>query len=75
MILVLERFIEMITERGLSFHQYENTRSDYRVDHLIDVSKDGRKLETYNTDFLHRFGEGDMARELDKHLATGQGNA
>lgn len=65
-ILVLERFVEMITERGLSYREYDEERSDFSLHHMIDVSKDGKRLATYNTGILHYFGENDMAKELDK---------
>lgn len=65
-VLVLERLIEMLTERGLSYRRYDETRSDYTIHHLIDIRKDGNRLATYDIAYLHRFSEADMAERLDR---------
>jgi len=71
--LVLESFVEMITERGLSYRKYDDTRSDYTIHHMIDIIKDGKKLATYDIANLHWFSEDDMAKELDKRIAIQAG--
>lgn len=64
--LILERFLEMLDERGLSSHQYTHTLSNNQMNHMIDVCKDGKVLATYNTGIFHYFSEGDMSQALDK---------
>jgi uncharacterized protein (UPF0335 family) len=64
--LILERLIEMLDERGLSSHQYDEVRSNNYLAHLIEISRDGHRLARYDTAFLHRFSEGEMEEKLDK---------
>lgn len=68
--LTVQRFDDMLEERGLSSYSYTAPRySKYfgRYDvHYIDVGKDGKVLATYDIDIiLEYFGEQCMTKELD----------
>jgi hypothetical protein len=63
--LVLERLIEMITERGLSYYEHTDIHSDNYMAHMIDVIKDGNYLTSYDTNYLFCYSENDMVKKLD----------
>ena|SRR2546421_10699681 len=68
--LTMGRFIAMLSERGLSAHLYSEPRhsrtaGNYTA-HLIDICKDGKRLETYQASIIPYFTEEHMAYELDK---------
>jgi hypothetical protein len=63
--LTLERFLDMVEERGLSSRLYSETRSNVNRERFVDVEKNGNFLATYNANVLHFFCERDMEKELD----------
>jgi hypothetical protein len=64
--MTLERFLDMVEERGLGSHLYTEKRSNGHRERLVDVvEKNGNFLATYSVNVLHFFCERDMAKELD----------
>ena len=74
----MDRFMEMLHERGLSSYTYtqpiySKTFGWYNVAYT-DILKDGKVQATYNMGIMiEYFGEQCMARELDD-LVKGKGN-
>ena len=68
--LTLSRFIEMITERGLSAYQYTEPRYSALLGNfttvLVEVRRNGHKLATYDINVIQYFTEAHIAQELDK---------
>ena len=63
--LTLERFLDMVEERGLGSRLYTEKRSNGNRDRFVDVEKVGCWLATYNANTLHFFCERDIAKQLD----------
>lgn len=64
--LTLDRFLDMVEERGLGSRLYTEKRSDGDNEYFVDVEKDGEWLGKYNTNTLHFFCERDIAKQLDE---------
>lgn len=64
--LTLERFLDMLEDRGLSSRLYTETRSNGHRERFVDVEKKGNFLATYNANTLHFFCERDIAKQLDE---------
>jgi len=70
--LTLDRFLDMIEERGLGSRLYTERRSNTTRERLVDVvEKNGNFLATYSVNVLHFFCERDMAKELDSLVKQG----